>query len=306
MPVFHDDDEVDWLRARTEPVAPPPPLDELPPKPLFAPDPPDGQPVRRARPGSRAADVSQEYWPWDSSRDSSGTPPAGRDTGSWTSGSWPDDRWGTGEGTDDTGEQVPGRNWIRLAMIVGVCVLVMVAAVAAYQLGLKPPAPGDDTPSQEGSQTPTAAEPTPFTDLVAVDFDPQGAEPREENPDTVPNVLDGDPATVWTTSTYEQNFGPTGLKSGVGLIIDLGAAKGVRQVVVSTVGGATSLAAYVTTTAPTGIAGLTPIGTASGTGDLTISVDEAVSGRFVTVWLTLLPAVDGGFRGSVAEVQVLG
>ena len=234
MPVFHDDDEVDWLRARTEPVTPPPPLDDLPPKPLFAPDPPDGQPVRRARPGSRAADVSQEYWPWDSSRDSSSAPPAGRDTGSWTSSSWPDDRWGTGEGMDDTGEQVPGRNWIRLAMIVGVCVLVMVAAVAAYQLGLKPPAPGDDTPSQQASQTPTAAEPTPFTDLVAVDFDPQGAEPREENPDTVANVLDGDPATVWTTSTYEQNFGPTGLKSGVGLIIDLGAAKGVRQVVVST------------------------------------------------------------------------
>ena len=119
-------------------------------------------------------------------------------------------------------------------------------------------------------------------------------------------MLDADPATAWTTSTYQQNFGPTGLKNGVGLIIDLGAAKGVRQVVVSTVGGPTSLAAYVTTDAPTGIAGLTPIGTASGTGELTISVDEAVSGRFVTVWLTLLPAVDGGFRGSVSEVQVLG
>ena len=255
--------------------------------------------------------MSPEYWPWDSSRDSSrdssvGPPPAGRDTGSWASSSWSDDRWGTGEGMDDTGEQVPGRNWIRLAMIVGVCVLVMVAAVAAYQLGLKPPAPGDDTSPQQASETPAAADPTPFTDLVAVDFDPQGAEPREENPDTVANVLDGDPATAWTTSTYQQNFGPAGLKSGVGLIIDLGAAKGVRQVVVSTVGGPTSLAAYVTTTAPTGIAGLTPIGTASGTGDLTISVDEAVSGRFVTVWLTLLPAVDGGFRGSVAEVQVLG
>ena len=323
MPVFHDDDEVDWLRARTEPATPPPPLDDVPPKPLFAPDPPEGQPVRRPRPGSRAADASAEYWPWDSSRDSrsdsgtdSGTdaralPPAGRDTGSWASSSLTDDRWGTGkgmgEGMDDTGEQVPGRSWIRLAMIVGVCLLVMVAAVAAYQLGLKPPIPGDDdTPTTDTSQTPSETEPTPFTDLVAVDFDPQGAPPREESPDQVPNVLDGDPATAWTTSTYKQNFGPTGLKTGVGLVIDLGAAKGVRQVVVSTEGGATSLAAYVTTTAPTGIAGLTPVGTTSGTGDLTISVDEAVSGRFVTVWLTLLPTVDGGFRGAVAEVQVLG
>ena len=71
-------------------------------------------------------------------------------------------------------------------------------------------------------------------------------------------------------------------------------------------GGETALAAYVTSTAPTGVAGLSPIGTASGTGDVTITVDEAVSGRFVTVWLTLLPQVDDGFRGTIAEVQVLG
>lgn len=310
MPVFHGDDEVDWLRARTEPVTPPPPLDDLPPKPLFAPDPPEGQPVRRPRPGSRAADAAPDYWPWEASRDSGADPagrsPAGRDTGSWTSSSWSDDRWGTGESPDDTGEQVPGRSWIRLAMIVGVCLLVLVAAVAAYQLGLKPPTPGDDPEAEESSQTPSASEPTAFPDLAAVDFDPQGAAPREENPDQVPNVLDGDPATAWTTSTYKQNFGPGGLKTGVGLVVDLGAGKGVSEVVVSTEGGPTSVAAYVTTTAPTGIAGLTPIGTASGSGDLTISVDEAVSGQFVTIWLTLLPAVDGGFRGTVTEVQVLG
>ena len=77
-------------------------------------------------------------------------------------------------------------------------------------------------------------EPTPFAGLVADDFDPQGAAPREENPDQVPNVLDGDPATSWTTSTYQQNFGPGGLKTGVGLVIDLGATKAVRRVVVTT------------------------------------------------------------------------
>lgn len=304
MPVFHDDDEVDWLRARAERPEPPPPLEELPPKPLFAPDPPAGEPVRRPRAGSRAASANPEYWPWDASHDS-GVRPVGRDTGSWGSGSWAEDRWGTADGLDDTGE-VPGRNWFRLAIIVGVCVLVMVAAVAAYQLGLKPPVPGlsDDPPTS--SPSPTAAAPTPFTGLTADDFDPQGSEPREENPDQVPNVLDGDPSTAWTTSSYLQNFGPAGLKTGVGLVIDLGATKGVRQVVVTTEGGQTSLAAYVTSTAPTGIAGLTPVGTASGTGDLTITVDEAVSGRFVTVWLTLLPSVGSEFRGTISEVQVLG
>ena len=102
MPVFHDDDEVDWLRARTEKPEPPPPLEALPPKPLFAPDPPAGEPVRRPRPGSRAASGHPEYWPWDASQDSSrdsGVRPVGRDTGSWGSGSgsWPGAAWGTGD-----------------------------------------------------------------------------------------------------------------------------------------------------------------------------------------------------------------
>jgi serine/threonine kinase PknH len=311
MPVFHDDDEVDWLRARAEKPEPPPPLEEVPPKPLFAPDPPAGEPVRRPRPGSRVASGNPEYWPWDASQDSGsrqdpGAHPAGRDTGSWASASWAGDRWGTGDGLDDTDSQVPGRSWIRLAMIVGACVLVMVAAVAAYQLGLKPPT--NDDPSDEGSATttPSVVAPTPFTDITADDFDPQGSEPREENPDSVPNVLDGDPATSWSTSSYLQNFGPAGLKTGVGLVLDLGATKGVRRVVVTTVGGETSLAAYVTSSAPTGVAGLTPVGTASGTGELTIDLDEAVSGQYVTIWLTLLPSVDGEFRGTISEVQVLG
>ncbi|GIM62275.1 hypothetical protein Pve01_75170 [Planomonospora venezuelensis] len=318
MPVFHDDDEVDWLRARSEKPAPPPPLAAPAPKPLFAPDPPDGEPVRRPRPGSRAV-TAPEYWPWDSSQDSSqdsggsgrdpgrdsGVRPVGRDTGSWASGSWAEDRWDTGDGFDDTGDQVPGRSWIRLAMIVGICLLVGVAAVAAYQLGLKPPTPG--TSEEPTAQTtPSVAPPTPFTDLVADDFDPQGTDGQQENPDSVPNVLDGDPATSWTTSTYEQNFGPAGLKTGVGLVVDLGATRAVRQVLVTTEGGQTSLAAYVTSDAPTGVSELTPVGTASGDGELSVDLAEPVSGRYVTVWLTLLPQVPDGFRGTITEVQVLG
>ncbi len=310
MPVFHDD-EVDWLRARADRPEPPPPLEAPAPKPLFAPDPPAGEPVRRPRAGTRAATGNQDYWPWDASQDQgTGVRPVGRDTGSWSSASsssWTGDAWNTGEGEDDTGSQVPGRRWIRLAMIVGVCVLVMVAVVAAYQLGLTPVSDdSDEEPTATATTTPSVAAATPFTDLVADDFDPQGSPPREENPDLVPNAVDGDPATSWSTVTYRQNFGPGGLKTGAGLVVDLGATKGVREVVVSTDGGQTSVAAYVTSTAPTGVAELSPVGTASGTGDLRITLDEAVSGQFVTIWLTILPEVDGQFRGTVAEVQVLG
>ena len=84
---------------------------------------------------------------------------------------------------DSEEDEVPGRSWMRLAMIVGMCVLVMVAAVAAWDLG-----GGGDTPEtgppDEGDQTPNAA-PVAYQQLVAVDFDPQG-DPPEENPECAP------------------------------------------------------------------------------------------------------------------------
>ena len=72
------------------------------------------------------------------------------------------------------------------------------------------------------------------------------------------------------------------------------------------VGGQTSLAAYVTSERPTGVSGLSPVGTASGDGELSVDLDEPVSGPYVTVWLSLLPQVSDGYRGTISEVQVRG
>ncbi|MCD6639526.1 MAG: discoidin domain-containing protein, partial [Nocardioides sp.] len=303
MPVFHDDtDDVEWLRARSEPYAPPPPLEDAPARPLFAPDPPQGEPVRRPRAGSAAAAATgtdSGFWPWGSD---TGT---GTGTGSTGSGAWTGDSWGSNAWDTSTGEHVPGRSWFRLALVVGLGALVLLAAVAAYQLGL---GSGADEPTPDGptgGDNPSVAAPTPFTDLQASDFDPQGSPPRDEYPELVPLALDGDPGTAWNTATYKQNFGPGGLKTGVGIVVDLGEVRDVREVAV-TVEGSSTVAAYVTETEPTGVAGLTPVGEATGDGDLTITLDEAVPGQYVTVWLTAIPRVDGGFRGTIAEIQVRG
>ena len=37
-----------------------------------------------------------------------------------------------------------------------------------------------------------------------------------------------------------------------------------------------------------------------------LTFDKATSGRYVLLWLTKLPAVNGGFRGQLAEVTVRG
>lgn len=297
IPVFDENDEVGWIPTRTEAPAPPPPFEDKPVKPLFAPDPAEGEPVRRPRPGTAAAQP-QTYWPWESTGHDNGT--GASSTGSNTgSGIWP---------PPDTGETdvVPGRNWIRLAMGLALAVLLLVAVVAAFHLN-SDVQDGDDTatdPGATGSTTPKAL--SAFTGITADDFDPQGSPPQDEYPELVPLAIDGDPATSWNTASYKQNFGPGGLKDGVGLVLDLGATKGVREIDVTTVGGATALSAYVGAAAPTGVADLTPVGTATGDGTLAIQLDEAVSGRFVTIWLTSLPAVSDGFRGTIAEVVVKG
>ncbi len=65
MPVFDDErDEIGWVAARSDPPPPPPPFEERPAKPLFAPEPPEGQPARRPREGFSAA-TSGGYWPWE-------------------------------------------------------------------------------------------------------------------------------------------------------------------------------------------------------------------------------------------------
>jgi len=37
-----------------------------------------------------------------------------------------------------------------------------------------------------------------------------------------------------------------------------------------------------------------------------VTLDNPSRGRYLTIWLTSLPAVAGGFRGEVAEVAVRG
>jgi hypothetical protein len=287
LPIFDDDnDDVSWLTARTTPAPPPPPFEPPPERPLFAPEPEGGAPVRRPRPGAPAGTgTGSEFWPWDT-----GTGP-GPATGS---GVLPPLR------DDETGE-IPGRSWLRLAMGIGLGLLLLIALVLAYHRGSSP---GDTTGDSSPSGSPTTSSLEPIPDLVADDFDPQG-DPQQENPDQAPLAVDGDPTTAWTTETYKQQLGPAGLKTGVGLTIDLGAEHDVSEVDL-TLTGTTGLQLFVTDTAPDTLRGLTPVASVTATAHQDVTLDKTASGRYLTVWLTELPAVSGGFRCEVAEVEVLG
>ena len=172
------------------------------------------------------------------------------------------------------------------------------------------PAPGQGGTST-GSSTPPASSLDPIDVVDATSFDPPPDGNGDENEAMAPLAIDGDPTTTWNTLVY---YGaPTfGVKPGVGLVLDLGAATDVERVVVTLQGAPTTLevraAPANATVAPTVSVDdyrLLDTMTATGTTATTV-LDEPVHTRFLLVWLTSVPAVTGGFEGRVAEIQVLG
>ena len=288
------------------PASPPPPFEEPPARPLFAPDPPEGAPVRRSRvPSAGTTTGSASYWPWDTDAGAhTGHPYATGSHGLVDTG-WPT---GTGPVVED---EVPGRNTFRLAAVILAAVVVLVAVVVAFNLG-RGRTPLGTVPADEASSSPsdrTSAAPARPLDVASVaDLDPQG-EDGEENPDSTPLVVDGDPATTWRTATYLQDFGPAGLKTGVGLVLDLGDSQEVRAVDLQLVGAPTGVSLFVTEQAPGGdpiAGGLEAVAEVTGGPEETVELDEPVQGRYLTVWFTDLPEVSDGWRAEVAEITVRG
>ncbi|HVK28272.1 MAG TPA: protein kinase family protein [Nocardioides sp.] len=294
MPVFGEgeDDDVQWLRTRSTPPPPPPPFEDLPERPLFA------EGVRRPRPDLGPGPAGNG---WPASVGDDGAPP----TGYWP---WEEDGAAPPGDLEGTGEIVPGRNWLRLAMGVAVAVLLLVGIAIAFNLGRGRTALGGD-PDDEPVTSPSssAGQAAVLRGVTARDFDP--LTDREENPGDVGNLLDGKASTTWRTSTYKDQLGPPpGLKTGVGVLLDLGQPRAVSAVDVR-LEGQTTAQVFGFDAQPTGAPTGKPLAQASGTGVVALAPadGEPVTARYLVLWLTSLPEVDGGdFRGEIAEVVVRG
>jgi serine/threonine protein kinase len=292
-----------WTEELAEPEpwettrqTPPPPLEDLPHRPLFA----DHE--RRVPPGAPA--------PPAPSSPSPGSP----DTGSTDTGGSISTDSGTGsrywpfDDPEDTGgfSGKEGRSWLKLAAFVAVCIALLVAMFVAFDLGRGK----GDTPTTTGTTAPASPTETgsPVRIVGAQDFDPEG-DPPEENPDQASLAVDGKPDTGWRTLTYKDDPHLGGLKSGVGLVLDLGSEQEVGSVSVTLVGDPTDLELYATAPGvdnpPAELADARRVGgtTADGTSAV-IRLDATSRTRFLVVWLTKLPPVSGGFRGEIAEVTV--
>ena len=197
---------------------------------------------------------------------------------------------------------------MRLGAALAGLVLLVLTLVVIANLGGPDLVPGGENeadPTPEASAEPDPPQPVQIASIS--DFDPSG-DPPEENPDLLPLAVDGQPGTAWETQTYFDGPPLAPFKPGVGLLLDLGQETEVTDVVATLPGTGYSvelLAAPEGSGAPTAAAGLDRVASETGVGGrVVLAPDSPVTTRYLVVWLTALPSVEGGFQGQVAEVVV--
>jgi|688.fasta_scaffold25749_2 serine/threonine protein kinase len=134
-------------------------------------------------------------------------------------------------------------------------------------------------------------------------YDPLGD--NVENEEQAPLAYDGDLSTSWNTSNY-RNADMSG-KAGVGLLVDLGFENDVYGVKVDFISAGHSAEVYVVNSTEPDFATALKFGDVNpNESSSEVVVDDAVSGRYVLIWLTPdLPSSDSGdYQGGISEIQV--
>lgn len=208
------------------------------------------------------------------------------------------------------------RSWARPVLRVVAVLVAVLAAVGLAGLGIKMIAGlgGSPlvvpralnvvpTPTPTSSTAPSRPVETVLPIVAVKDFDPLGN--GRENSDQAPYAVDPDPASAWRTVSYRR--ADLSGKPGVGLLLDLGAPRPVDAVQLRLVGVGTSLQ-LLATDDPTGdvkrfqvLASVEKAGAV-----LPLRVPRPITTRYLLVWITGLPSVDGRFQGGIADVKVLG
>ena len=205
------------------------------------------------------------------------------------------------------------RRWIGLLLVLAV-LLIAAGIISAIVLDRRlSGAIEPNASSQSGTSERSPAQLKKLTITQGRDFDPQG-EDKTENPDEVSLAYDGDPGTRWRTVQYFGNPKLGNLKRGVGLVLDLGTPQPVRSVQLSLSGAGTAVEFRVplsdpseTTTPPMSSDSRWRTVTAEPKAleSATLTAEQAVTTRYVLVYLTSLPKEGNGYRGGIYEVEVL-
>ncbi len=203
--------------------------------------------------------------------------------------------------------------WLR--RLVGPIVVLgalVVLGLTTYDFGLRTgtlddPNAGIGVIASPGPGEPasTAAQPVELATVPVRDFDPPPGDGRER-PGEVANAYDDDPSTAWRTERYDSAaFG--GLKQGVGLLVDLSAPTGLTRVELSLEAPGTTVELRAGDTAAENAGGYPRLasGTSGTNGSLVLTPPAGTRARYVLIWITGLPRVDGRFVAGIREMRLL-
>lgn len=135
------------------------------------------------------------------------------------------------------------------------------------------------------------------------DFDPEGD--GAENSEQTQNVVDGNRSTVWDSEGYEGEFGPTGLKTGIGLIVRTNAPVPARQLDFVTRTPGIDAQVYAATQPETELEAWGPVVGSVADAQESAKVDLDTAGQSFQYYLLWISKVvpDGSFnRASISEI----
>ena len=192
------------------------------------------------------------------------------------------------------------RRFISPHRVVIGCVLVLAVAALAYGLLLLVPGgtrfvqvPGVDNTLKE----------VPLALDSVTDFDPEGD--GTENTEITANVVDGNRSTFWDSEGYTGDFSPTGLKTGVGLIVRADEAVPARQLDFITRTPGIDAQVYASAAPAADLESWGPvIGSVSNAPEnAKIDLDTAGQGfQYYLLWITKVVPDDDFNRASVSEL----
>jgi serine/threonine protein kinase len=198
------------------------------------------------------------------------------------------------------GRKPPGeRSAAARAVIAAVIALVLAAVgVAAWSIsrGLHHSPTPAPSRTHSSSQSASAAAAVPLTPTSATVYNPLGSS-GDDDPTDASKAIDGSASTFWHTSYYlGHRFG--NLKKGTGLILDMGRAVRLSRLRVQF---GSSCCTHVlievgnsNTASTAALSTFTPVQSSSAAhGSTTFNVTKQATGRYVLIWITDLPPLDG-------------
>ena len=191
---------------------------------------------------------------------------------------------------DRAGRRAQVPSWVIAATAALVC-FAAAGIIAWTQLS------GPSTPSAHAAGPAKGAALRPVRVASAQPFAEAGA--SSDHPEEAPLATDGDTSTAWYTQHYATaSFG--GLRSGSGLLLDLGTAVDVKRLVVQLAVPATAVTVYAGDD-PSSLLSAKTVGS-TGSAPSSWVLRPGVTARYWLVWFTRLAPSDGAFRAGVAEV----